>query len=78
MLDVSSLLLNYTFKTTAPLVDAIVNETLSPLVPRLDNGHLQLIDGGNPLPAVDKLLKVTPNGDVSWVQVCTVWRSDLT
>jgi hypothetical protein len=48
MLDVSSLLLNYTFKTTAPLVDAAVNETLGQLVPRLDNSQIQLIDGGKP------------------------------
>jgi hypothetical protein len=52
MLDVSSLLLNYTFKTTAPLVDAAVNETLGQLVLRLDNSQLQLIDGGKSSPTM--------------------------
>jgi len=60
--DMSTAILHNTVKTTTPLIDATVNETL-----------LQFFHVFKFSFVIDSLLKGTPNSIIHWIKITAVW-----
>ena len=68
MFDMSTAILHNTVKTTTPLIDATVNETL----PLGDYRSLQFFHRVKFSSLIDSLLKGTTNSIIHWIQIRAV------
>jgi len=73
LFDVSTVILNNTFKTMTPLINAIVNKTLQQFFPLSGCHSLQFFHCVKFLSVVDSLLKGPPNSMVNRIKIGAVW-----
>jgi len=74
MLDVSTAILDNSFKTSTPFIDTVINETLWEFLPLGDYRSLQLFHRLELSLVVDSLLKSTPNSVIHGINIRAIWR----
>ena len=73
MLDVSTAILDNSFKTSTPFIDTVINENRCEFLPLGDYRLLQFFHHLELL-VVDSLLKSTPNSVFHGINIRAIWR----
>jgi len=74
MLDMSAAILDNSFKTSTPFIEAVINETLGEFLPLGDYRSLQFFHRLELSLVVDSLLKRTPNSVIQGINIRAIWR----
>jgi len=73
MLDVSAAILDNSFKTSTPVIDTVINETLWEFKPLGDYRSLQFFHRLELSLVVDSLLKDYPNSIIHGINIRAIW-----
>ena len=74
MLDVSAAILDNSFKTSTPFIEAVINERLWEFLPLGDYRSLQFFHRLELSLVVDSLLKSIPNSVFHGINIGAIWR----